>query len=166
MVPDMISLKKLFDFNDKQLKQKVSSDQFSSAKQLISLADENGVTGDTVRLARKLEGSVRNTGTHACGVIITPEPLLDLIPITTSQEADLLVTQFDNSVVESAGLLKMDFLGLKNLSIIKDCVKIIKEIHGIEINIDDISLEDKKAYEVFERIRWILVFLRWYEKVS
>ncbi|MAO71159.1 MAG: DNA polymerase III subunit alpha [Flavobacteriales bacterium] len=151
MVPDMISLKKLFDFNDKQLKQKVSSDQFSSAKQLISLADENGVTGDTVRLARKLEGSVRNTGTHACGVIITPEPLLDLIPITTSKEADLLVTQFDNSVVENAGLLKMDFLGLKNLSIIKDCVKIIKEIHGLEIDIDAISLEDKKAYEVFQK---------------
>ena len=71
--------------------------------------------------------------------------------MTNSKEADLLVTQFDNSVVESAGLLKMDFLGLKNLSIIKDCVKIIKEIHGIEINIDDISLEDSKAYEVFQK---------------
>ena len=151
MVPDMLSLNKLFNFNDKQLKQKVSSDQLTPAKELISLADEDGVSGDTVRLARKLEGSVRNTGTHACGVIITPEPLMELIPMTTSKEADLLVTQFDNSVVESAGLLKMDFLGLKNLSIIKDCVKIIKEIHGIEINIDDISLQDSKAYEVFQR---------------
>ncbi|MBT6809264.1 MAG: DNA polymerase III subunit alpha, partial [Flavobacteriales bacterium] len=110
-----------------------------------------GLSGDTVRLARKLEGSVRNTGTHACGVIITPQPLLDLIPMTTSKDADLLVTQFDNSVVESAGLLKMDFLGLKNLSIIKDCVKIIKEIHAVEIDIDEISLEDEKAYEVFQR---------------
>ena len=71
--------------------------------------------------------------------------------MTTSKEADLLVTQFDNSVVESAGLLKMDFLGLKNLSIIKDCIKIIKELHGIEIDIDTISLEDPKAYEVFQR---------------
>jgi len=151
MVPDMISLKKLFNFDDKQLKQKVASDQIASAKELISLSEIDGLSGDTVRLARKLEGSVRNIGTHACGVIITPEPLLNLIPMTTSKDADLLVTQFDNSVVESAGLLKMDFLGLKNLSIIKDCVKIIKELHGIEIDIDTISLEDPKAYEVFQR---------------
>ena len=120
-------------------------------KELISLSEIDGLSGDTVRLARKLEGSVRNIGTHACGVIITPEPLLNLIPMTTSKDADLLVTQFDNSVVESAGLLKMDFLGLKNLSIIKDCIKIIKELHGIEIDIDTISLEDPKAYEVFQR---------------
>jgi len=151
MVPDMLSLKKLFNFDDKQLKKKVSGDQITPAKQLISLSDEVGPSGDTVRLARKLEGSVRNTGTHACGVIITPEPLLNLIPMTTSKDADLLVTQFDNSVVESAGLLKMDFLGLKNLSIIKDCVKIIKELHGVKIDIDTISLEDHKAYEVFQR---------------
>ena len=151
MVPDMLSLKKLFNFDDKQLKKKVGGDQVAAAKELISLADEEGLSGDTVRLARKLEGSVRNTGTHACGVIITPQPLLDLIPMTTSKDADLLVTQFDNSVVESAGLLKMDFLGLKNLSIIKDCVKIIKEIHAVEIDIDEISLEDEKSYEVFQR---------------
>jgi len=151
MVPDMLSLKKLFNFDDKLLKQKVSSDQLTSAKKLISLANENDISGNTVRLARKLEGTVRNTGTHACGVIITPKPLLDLIPMTTSKDADLLVTQFDNSVVESAGLLKMDFLGLKNLSIIKDCIKIIKELHGVNIDIDAISLEDSKAYEVFQR---------------
>ena len=151
MVPDMLSLKKLFNFDDKQLKQKVSSDQLASAKKLISLANEDNISGNTVRLARKLEGTVRNTGTHACGVIITPKPLLNLIPMTTSKEADLLVTQFDNSVVESAGLLKMDFLGLKNLSIIKDCIKIIQELHGVNIDIDAISLEDPKAYEVFQR---------------
>ena len=151
MVPDMLSLRKLFNFDDKQLKQKVSSDQLASAKKLISLANGDDISGNTVRLARKLEGTVRNTGTHACGVIITPKPLLNLIPMTTSKDADLLVTQFDNSVVESAGLLKMDFLGLKNLSIIKDCIKIIKELHGVNINIDTISLEDPKAYEVFQR---------------
>ena len=151
LVPDMLSLKKLFNFDDKQFKKKVKGDQQATAKQLIQLADADGPSGDTLRLARKLEGSVRNTGTHACGIIITPEPLINLIPMTISKDADLLVTQFDNSVVESAGLLKMDFLGLKNLSIIKDCIKIIKEIHGVEIDIDTISLEDKKTYEVFQR---------------
>ena len=85
MVPDTLSLKKLFNFDDKLLKQKVSSDQLTSAKKLISLANENDISGNTVRLARKLEGTVRNTGTHACGVIITPKPLLDLIPMTTSR---------------------------------------------------------------------------------
>jgi len=158
MVPDMLSLRKLFNFDDKQLKKKVNGDQMSSAKELIGLADEEGLSGDTVRLAKKLEGSVRNTGTHACGVIITPEPLIDLIPMTTSKDADLLVTQFDNSVVESAGLLKMDFLGLKNLSIVKDCIKIIKELHGTEIDIDSISLEDEKTYEVFQRGDTIGIF--------
>ena len=151
LVPDMISLRKLFNFDDKELKNNVNGDQISSAKELIRLADEEGLSADTVRLAQKLEGSVRNIGTHACGVIITPEPLIDLIPITTSKDADLLVTQYDNSVVESAGLLKMDFLGLKNLSVIKDCIKIIKELHGKVIDIDSISLEDQKAYEVFQR---------------
>ena len=87
MVPDMLSLKKLFNLDDKQLKQKVSSDQFTSAKKLISLANEDNISGNTVRFARKLEGTVRNTGTHACGVIITPKPLLNLIPMTTSKEA-------------------------------------------------------------------------------
>ena len=158
LVPDMTSLKKLFSYDSNQLKNKISSDQIINAKRLIKMSDEEGLSSDTVSLARELEGSIRNVGTHACGVIITPEPLFDLIPITTSKDADLLVTQFDNSVVENAGLLKMDFLGLTNLSIIKDCVKIIKELHDIKIEIDNIPLDDPDTFGVFQRGETIGIF--------
>ena len=158
LVPDMTSLKKLFNYDKDQLKKKINSDQIANAKKLIELLDGDDISSKTVRLARELEGSIRNVGTHACGIIITPEPLFNLIPMTTSKEADLLVTQFDNSVVESAGLLKMDFLGLTNLSIIKDCVKIIKELHGEEIDIDNIPLDDQKAFGVFQRGETVGIF--------
>ena len=77
-----------------------------------------------------LEGSVRNTGTHACGVIITPDDLTNFVPVSTAKDSDMLVTQFDNSVVESAGMLKMDFLGLTTLTIIKTALKNIKKKQG------------------------------------
>ena len=98
-----------------------------------------------------MEGSVRNTGIHACGVIITPDDISKFVPVTTAKDAELLVTQFDNSVVESAGMLKMDFLGLKNLTIIKDCCKLIKHNHGVVIDPDEIQLDDEKTYELFQR---------------
>ena len=79
-------------------------------------------------------------GLHACGMIIAPDDLTNHIPVAAAKDSDLLVTQFDNAVVESAGLLKMDFLGLKTLSIIKDAIKLIKEKHGISIDPDEIPL--------------------------
>ena len=75
--------------------------------------------GETLRTAIKLEGSVRNTGIHACGVIITPSDIREHVPVATAKDSDMWCTQFDNSVVENAGLLKMDFLGLKTLTLIK-----------------------------------------------
>ena len=150
LVPDMISLEKIFSLDEKKLKEKVKSDQFSNAKQLKNLSEGDDLISNTIALARKLEGNVRNTGTHACGVIITPDPLIGLIPMTRSKDSDLMVTQFDNSVVEDAGLLKMDFLGLRNLTIIKDCIKIIKNLHNIDLNIDNIPLDDASTYEIFQ----------------
>ena len=98
-----------------------------------------------------LEGSVRNTGIHACGVIITPTDLTELVPIATAKDSDMVCTQFDNSVVEDAGLLKMDFLGLKTLTIINDAIALIKKNRGIEIIADDIPLDDEKTYALFQR---------------
>ena len=80
----------------------------------------------TIQQAKVLEGSLRNTGTHACGVIITPDDITKFVPVATAKDSDLFVTQFDNSVVEDAGLLKMDFLGLKTLTLIKDNRQISK----------------------------------------
>jgi DNA polymerase-3 subunit alpha len=101
--------------------------------------------------ALTLEGSVRGTGIHAAGVIIAPQDLLDCIPVCTAKDSDLWVTQFDGKVIESAGMLKMDFLGLKTLTIIKDALELIKQNKGIEINIDKIPLDDLKTFELYQR---------------
>ena len=150
LVPDLMSLDKIFNYSKEDLKKNVKKDQLTNAKKLIDFSKGDDLHAETINNAIKLEGSVRNVGTHACGIIITPEPLMDLIPITNSKDSDLMVTQFDNSVVENAGLLKMDFLGLKNLTIIKDCVKIIQKLHNKTIDIDNLPLDDKKTYEIFQ----------------
>ena len=109
--------------------------------------------------ARKMEGCIRNTGIHACGVIITPEDISNLVPISiAAKDADILVSQFDNSVAESAGLLKMDFLGLRTLTIIKDALKLIKQRHNIDINPDEIPLDDAKTYQLFKEGRTVGIF--------
>jgi len=151
LVPDFISLNKIFSSNEKELKKEIKGDQLGNAKTLITLAEGDDLIAETINQARKLEGSIRNVGTHACGVIITPKPLMDLIPIANAKDSELLVTQFDNDVVEKAGLLKMDFLGLRNLTIIKDCIKILKALHDTNLNIDTIPLDDEKTLEIFQR---------------
>ena len=109
--------------------------------------------------AKKMEGCIRNTGIHACGVIITPEDISNLVPISiAAKDADILVSQFDNSVAESAGLLKMDFLGLRTLTIIKDALKLIKQRYNIDINPDEIPLDDAKTYQLFKEGRTVGIF--------
>ena len=115
------------------------------------LAEEKNDEAIVLNQAYELEGCLRNTGIHACGVIITPGEMVRYVPVTKGKDSEMLVTQFDNSVAESAGLLKMDFLGLRTLTIIKDAVSLIKQNHSIEIDIDAISLEDEKTYELFQR---------------
>jgi DNA polymerase-3 subunit alpha len=111
-----------------------------SSNKLISL---------TLKYAEVLEGSVRQTGVHACGIIIGKESLDNYIPLCTAKDAKLYVTQYDGSQVGAVGLLKMDFLGLKTLSIIKDAIDNIKKLRGTEINIDTIPLNDAKTFELF-----------------
>ena len=123
-MPD-IKLNKLFNFDDAQLKEKLNGEQLQLANDFKEIAEGDNLQAQTIQQATILEGSVRNTGIHACGVIITPDDISKFVPVTTAKDAELLVTQFDNSVVESAGMLKMDFLGLKNLTIIKDCCKLL-----------------------------------------
>src|SRR5690606_2153246 len=101
---------------------------------------------------------MRNTGIHACGVIITPDDITNFVPVSLAKDSDLYVTQFDNSVVESAGLLKMDFLGLKTLTLIKDTVANVKLRHGIELDPDAFPIDDVKTYELFQRGETIGVF--------
>ena len=109
----------------------------------------NKLIAQTLKYAEVLEGSVRQTGVHACGIIIGKESLDNYIPICTAKDTDLYATQYDGSHVESVGLLKMDFLGLKTLSIIKDALENIKKSKGIEVDADHLDLNDKKTFELF-----------------
>ena len=150
LVPDT-SLHKVFNLPEEKLKEKLNADQMQMAIQLQSIAKGSDLAADTLNQAIAIEGSVRNTGIHACGVIITPSDIREHVPMTTAKDSDLLVTQFDNSVVEDAGLLKMDFLGLKTLSIIKDAIKLIKLKHDVDIDPDEIPLDDELTYELYQK---------------
>lgn len=150
LVPD-VKLGKLFAWDDKAMSENLNGDLLPLGKQLRELAEQDSLESQVVNQARILEGSVRNTGIHACGVIITPDDITKFIPVATAKDSDLYVTQFDNSVVESAGMLKMDFLGLKTLSIIKDAIALVKERHGVEIDPDQIPLDDPKTFELYQR---------------
>ncbi|MFH0896372.1 MAG: DNA polymerase III subunit alpha [Bacteroidota bacterium] len=119
---------------------------------------ENDLIRKTLAFAEILEGSNRHTGTHACGIIIGPDDLKDYIPLSVQKDSIMPVTQFEGKLVEQVGMLKMDFLGLRNLSIIKDAIDNIEMRHGIRINIDDIPLDDPKTFELFKKGDTIGVF--------
>lgn len=112
--------------------------------------DESMLQSRVLHEAEKLEGSVRNTGIHAAGIIIAPKDLSELIPVAANKDVSLLITQFEGNVIESAGVIKMDFLGLKTLTIIKDALNLIKRNYGIDIDIDSIPLDDLKTYELYQ----------------
>ena len=126
--------------------------------ELKAMSEGDGIESETINKAAILEGSVRNTGIHACGVIITPSDITNFVPVALAKDSDMYVTQFDNSVVESAGLLKMDFLGLKTLTLIKDTVKIVKARHGVLLDPENFPLDDEKTYELFQRGETIGIF--------
>ena len=119
--------------------------------ELQEIYKSNDLRGTVLREAEKLEGSVRNTGVHAAGIIIAPDDLTNIVPVATAKDSDLLVTQYDGRVIEDAGVIKMDFLGLKTLTIIKDALRMIKQNHGVEIEIDYIPLDDQKTFELYQR---------------
>ena len=146
-----IKLSKIFGLPEKELKKVLRADEFIKVKEFLALVEESSLSGETIQQAKVLEGSLRNTGTHACGVIITPDDITKFVPVATAKDSDLFVTQFDNSVVEDAGLLKMDFLGLKTLTLIKDTVKLVQYKHNITLDPDTFPLDDVKTYELFQR---------------
>jgi DNA polymerase-3 subunit alpha len=108
---------------------------------------------ETMKYAQMLEGNVRNTGVHACGIIIGQTDISDIVPISTAEDKEtkekLLVTQYEGAIIEETGLIKMDFLGLKTLSVIKDAVANVKLTHGTKIDIGAIPIDDKKTYQLY-----------------
>ena len=112
--------------------------------------------------AQQLEGTIRQVGIHACGVIIGADDLTNFAPLSSVEDKDLgkrvLVTEYDGHVVESVGLIKMDFLGLKTLTIIKECINNVKKARGIDIDIDHVPIDDPETYKLFQEGRTIAVF--------
>lgn len=136
---------------DKGLKSYLQSDEIEDVKKLRKIAEGKDLQANVIREALILEGSVRNTGIHAAGIIIAPKDLTEIIPVATSKETDLLITQFEGKIIEDAGVLKMDFLGLKTLTVIRDALLLIEQHHGVKIDIDTIPLDDKKTLELYQR---------------
>ena len=126
-------------------------------------ASADPVERDTIRYAKMLEGTVRNTGIHACGTIICCDPISDWVPVSTAEDKanpghKLLCTQYDGHVIEETGLIKMDFLGLKTLSQLKEAVENIRLSKGIEIDLDNIPIDDELTYKLYSDGRTIGTF--------
>ncbi|SHJ61140.1 DNA polymerase III subunit alpha [Aquimarina spongiae] len=158
LIPNMSKLGKIFGVDEATLKKKFRSDELEKVNELLNIAEGSDLEAETLNQARVLEGSVRNTGIHACGVIITPDDITKFVPVALAKDSDMYCTQFDNSVVESAGLLKMDFLGLKTLTLIKDTVKIVKAKHGVELDPENFPLDDEETYALFQRGETVGIF--------
>ena len=132
-------------------KEQLQGEDIENVKKLRELYAGTDLHSKILHEAEILEGSVRNTGIHASAIIIAPKDLTDLLPVATSKESDLWLTQIEGGSIEEAGVIKMDFLGLKTLSILKTALYLIKQNHGVDIEIDAIPLDDEKAYRLYQQ---------------
>ena len=126
-------------------------------------ASPNPQMANTIKYAKMLEGTVRGTGIHACGFIICRDPISDHVPVSTADDPDFKgtktnCTQYDGHVIESTGLIKMDFLGLKTLSELKEACANIKRTRGIDVDLDTIPIDDPKTYELYQKGQTIGTF--------
>ncbi len=126
-------------------------DAMEMVPELREAYDKEAQTKEILDLAMKLEGCVRHCSVHAAGVVISPDPLNEIVPLQYEPRGEKIITQYDMHAIEDIGLLKFDFLGIKNLSILGDAVKIAKETTGVEVDLDNINIEDKKTYEMLAR---------------
>lgn len=125
-------------------------DDIENIKKLREIYKSETMQSKVLHEAEVLEGSVRNTGIHASAIIIAPRDLTELIPVASSKDSELWLTQIDGNNIESAGVLKMDFLGLKTLSILKTSLQLIKQNHGVTIDLDTLPLDDEKTYKLYQ----------------
>jgi DNA polymerase III subunit alpha len=145
---------------EKSLEEKdgIGSDDLENVKKIREIYRGDDIRSRVLHEAERLEGSVRNTGLHAAGIIIAPEDLMNIIPVCTAKDSNLLVTQIEGSIIEDAGVIKMDFLGLKTLNILKTGLELIRENHGVEIDLDTIPLDDPKTFGLYQRAETIGTF--------
>ncbi len=138
---------------EKSLEEKegLQPEDLDNIRQLREIYKGTDIRSQVLHEAERLEGSVRNTGIHAAGIIIAPRDLTELIPVATSKESELWLTQIEGNSIEDAGVIKMDFLGLKTLSILKTALELIKQNHGDDIVIDDIPLDDELTFQLYQK---------------
>ena len=138
---------------DKQLKVNLANSIAYVPELQAAASSDNPILRDTIKYALQLEGNVRGTGVHACGTIICRDDITDWVPVSTADDKEtgekMLVTQYEGSVIEDTGLIKMDFLGLKNLTIMKDAIENIRRIKGVEVDIDHIPIDDPATYRLY-----------------
>ncbi len=150
LIPDKLgtSLKEILLNDNKKLKLLgYSYEEIDSINKIKNIYRYNNLSSSVLKHAQLLEGSVRNTGIHAAGIIIAPKNITNYIPVCTTKDSKYLITQYDGKIIENIGLLKMDFLGLKTLSIIKDTIKMINNKF---FDINSIPLNDKKTFLLFQ----------------
>lgn len=154
--------KRMPEVNGKELKCNLKNCYEHVPEFKDELKNQNPLVRDTLKYALQLEGNVRSTGVHACGVIICRDAVSDWVPLSVALDkesgAKMLVTQYEGSVIEDTGLIKMDFLGLKTLSIIKEAISNIKLTRGVEVDIDTIPIDDPKTYQLYSEGRTIGTF--------
>ena len=130
------------------------AEAYEKVEELKDIRESSNVRAQVLKQAESIEGSVRHTGVHACGLIISPQPIWNIVPVSVSKKTrheDMLVTQYDNEMVEEAGMLKMDLLGLKTLSMFKRTLKLVQKRHDKVIQLTSLDLKDKKTYALFQK---------------
>ena len=132
-------------------KESLNAEDIDNAKKLREIYDGKDIRSAVLHEAEILEGSVRNTGIHAAGIIIAPKDLTELLPVCIAKDSPMWVTQIEGSMIEDAGVIKMDFLGLRTLNIIKTSLVLIKMNYGIDIDIDTIPLEDELTFKLYQK---------------
>jgi len=137
--------------NSLQEKETLNPDEIENAKKLREIYNGKDIRSAVLHEAEILEGSVRNTGIHAAGIIIAPKDLTELLPVCIAKDSPMWVTQIEGSVIEDAGVIKMDFLGLKTLNVIKTSLALIKMNYGIEIDIEAIPLDDENTFKLYQK---------------
>jgi len=155
LVPDRpgTSLHDVLHATEPDLKKRdnIQAEEIQNILKLQEFYKMPDLKGTVLHEAEKLEGTVRNTGIHAAGIIIGPKDLMEIMPLCKQKDVDLYVTQFAGNVVEEAGAIKIDVLGLSNLSIIRDALILIKDNHGVELDIENIPLDDEKTFKLYQR---------------
>ena len=149
--PFTIKEAKAGDIPSLEEKEQLQPDDIENTKKLREIYKGDDLNSKILHEAEILEGSVRNTGIHASAIIIAPKDLTDLLPVATSKESELWLTQIEGGTIEEAGVIKMDFLGLKTLSILKTALQLIKQNHGVTIEIDEIPLDDEQTYKLYQQ---------------